>query len=346
MSMRLLHTTQLKLKEFSGPSHVPRGYAILSHTWEEREQTYRDLERIRTRCKRDGTSRRDFIASKIRNCCDQVKRWGCDWVWIDSCCIDQENNAELSEAINSMFGWYVHAEVCIAYLSDVPAGHHDDMFAKNSAFRSAKWHTRGWILQELLAAKHVIFMSREWTPLGTKVQLSSLISEITGIREGFLKGELSVHGIASIAERMHWAFRRETKRKEDQAYCLLGLFDINMVPQYGEGSIRAFQRLLKKLVKTSNDASILLWGGCHSRVHDPLPAIPIHEMRARFHSVGHNQRFFLAQAPHDFTSGKISRQTEVLSGTPMDSAFERVSELRSRHYFTMLMEKTHDIDIE
>ena len=39
----------------------------------------------------------------------------------------------------------------------------------------------------------------------------------------------------SIAQRMSWASRRVTTRDEDIAYCLLGIFDVNMPLIYGEG---------------------------------------------------------------------------------------------------------------
>lgn len=41
---------------------------------------------------------------------------------------------------------------------------------------------------------------------------------------------------------MRWAASRETKRLEDMAYCLLGIFNVNMPLLYGEGR-RAFIRL-------------------------------------------------------------------------------------------------------
>ena len=40
--MRLLHTTDYKLKEF-GAHEIPL-YAILSHVWEEDEITFQDIE--------------------------------------------------------------------------------------------------------------------------------------------------------------------------------------------------------------------------------------------------------------------------------------------------------------
>ena len=61
--------------------------------------------------------------------------------------------------------------------------------------------------------------------------------------------------MASIAERMSWASRRKTTRVEDQAYSLLGLFEINMPLLYGEGRT-AFRRLQEELVRTSSDTSV------------------------------------------------------------------------------------------
>src|SRR5277367_5000858 len=34
-------------------------------------------------------------------------------------CINKESSTDLSEAINSMYSWYGHAEVCYIYLADV-----------------------------------------------------------------------------------------------------------------------------------------------------------------------------------------------------------------------------------
>lgn len=63
---------------------------------------------------------------------------------------------------------------------------------------------------------------------------------------------------ASIAQRMSWASRRKTKRQEDIAYCLMGIFDVNMPLIYGEGN-RAFIRLQEEILKRVNDESIFAW---------------------------------------------------------------------------------------
>lgn len=46
---------------------------------------------------------------------------------------------------------------------------------------------------------------------------------------------------------MSWAAKRETKREEDVAYSLLGIFDIHMPLIYGEGREKALVRLHKEI---------------------------------------------------------------------------------------------------
>jgi hypothetical protein len=58
---------------------------------------------------------------------------------------------------------------------------------------------------------------------------------------------------------MSWASHRQTTRTEDLAYCLLGLFDINMPLLYGEGD-KAFIRLQEEIMKNSDDQSMFAWG--------------------------------------------------------------------------------------
>jgi hypothetical protein len=58
---------------------------------------------------------------------------------------------------------------------------------------------------------------------------------------------------------MSWASKRQTTRPEDRAYCLFGIFSVNMSPLYGEGSTKAFRRLQEEIMKTSTDLSIIVW---------------------------------------------------------------------------------------
>lgn len=121
-AMRLLDTTTLKLTYFTEGQQEPD--AILSHTWGHEEVTHRDLEQYHDAISRQLPSA-DIISSrtgfqKIQGYCDQARRDGLRWAWVDTCCIDKTSSAELSESINSMSKWYRESDVCYAYLSDVP----------------------------------------------------------------------------------------------------------------------------------------------------------------------------------------------------------------------------------
>ncbi|THU76740.1 hypothetical protein K435DRAFT_878786 [Dendrothele bispora CBS 962.96] len=58
---------------------------------------------------------------------------------------------------------------------------------------------------------------------------------------------------------MSWASSRKTTRPEDMAYCLMGIFGVNMPPIYGEGEAKAFMRLQQEIIKWSDDHSIFAW---------------------------------------------------------------------------------------
>jgi hypothetical protein len=222
-------------------------YAILSHTWGEdhEEVNFKDLT-IGPRKTKSGYK-------KLRFCAEQAARDGLQHFWVDTCCIDKSNNTELSEAINSMFRWYRNATKCYVYLSDVSTNNHDQVNPSlpswEPAFRKSRWFTRGWTLQELLAPSSVEFFCSKRKRLGDKKSLERLLHEITGIAVQALQGTpLSEF---SVNERMSWAKTRQTKREEDRAYSLLGIFDIHMPLIYGEEAASAFRRLQEEIDKNS-----------------------------------------------------------------------------------------------
>jgi hypothetical protein len=221
---------------------IPQKYAILSHTWEAEEVTFEDL--------RDGIGMNKAGYKKIRFCGEQARRDGLQYFWVDTCCIDKSSSAELTEAINSMFRWYRESTKCYVYLSDVsrPAVDSDDL-AWEAAFRISKWFTRGWTLQELIAPILVEFFSEEGELLGDKSTLEGHICEIACLPAKALRG--SPLSDFSITSRMSWAERRETTCEEDQAYSLLGIFDVYMPLIYGEGRENAFKRLQEEIDKPS-----------------------------------------------------------------------------------------------
>ncbi|KAI1089237.1 HET-domain-containing protein [Rostrohypoxylon terebratum] len=258
--MRFLETHTAKetgiLKLVDKTSNELPTYAILSHTWEENEIVFDDIE--------NGTANNAYhkdpatlaSLSKIRGACIQAADSGYDYIWIDSCCIDKRSSAELSEAINSMFVWYRDAAVCYAFLLNSP--NELDTQEAQHIFANDKWFTRGWTLQELLAPAEVIFFSGDWIPIGEKRLLCVLLADITGIDKEILLGERPLTS-ASVARRMSWAAKRVTTRPEDRAYCLMGIFSVNMPMLYGEGGEKAFIRLQEEIMKQSDDQSLFAW---------------------------------------------------------------------------------------
>lgn len=155
--------------------------------------------------------------------------------------------------------WYHYAQVCYAYLADVPGG--DDHQSEASEFARSRWFTRGWTLQELLAPSRLVFYGKDWREIGTRTSLLTRILEVTGIHhDAFHHDAFGTFGQYrfSIAQRMSWAAKRKTTRIEDMAYCLMGIFDVNMPTLYGEGS-KAFLRLQRKIMKVWSDHSIFAW---------------------------------------------------------------------------------------
>src|SRR5438045_93423 len=147
--MRLINSTTHELEEFSGD--IPE-YAILSHTWEKKELSFQDIQ---------GRNAKQMVEfAKVEACCSLAKLDGFDYVWIDTCCIDKTSSSELSEAINSMYQWYKGAQVCYAYLADVPSG--EDLHSTDSSFAKSRWFTRGWTLQELIAPSSLVFYGKGW----------------------------------------------------------------------------------------------------------------------------------------------------------------------------------------
>ncbi|CAI0651187.1 unnamed protein product [Colletotrichum noveboracense] len=226
--MRLINVDTLALEEFIG-DNIPR-YAILSHTWGPDEVCYQDWKNMAVARERTGfqkieLARRHAISQDI------------GYLWIDTNCINKDSSAELAEAINSMFAWYRDAEICYAYLSDVSEAEDCDEAASKDALLSRV------------------------SQIGTRKSLVETISKVTGISTAYLvykRKRIAPISGASVAERMSWLSCRKTSRVEDMAYCMLGIFDINMPLLYGEGS-RAFTRLQGEILRISTDESLFCW---------------------------------------------------------------------------------------
>ncbi|CAP64762.1 uncharacterized protein PODANS_5_3180 [Podospora anserina S mat+] len=221
--MRLINTNDGRFKEFIGNDIPP--YAILSHTWEDGEVTWADMKSGRYQMFR---SKKGY--KKIDMTCRIAKKDGYQYAWVDTCCIDKSSSAELTEAIKSMYQWYQQSSVCYVFLSDLPPPRVTPLEITLSRCR---WFARGWTLQELIAPANVVFFDGEWKDRGDKETMS-------------------------VAPKMNWAASRTTTRIEDTAYCMLGLFNVNIILLYGEGT-KAFRRLQEEIIKYTADFSIFAW---------------------------------------------------------------------------------------
>ena len=280
--MRLINTNTLKIHEFIDHRHAPE-YAILSHCWGSDEVSFKDYTKEKIQ---HGTG-----YTKIISCCAFAKTRGRAWVWIDSCCIDKRSSAELSEAINSMFEWYCVAQECYAYLADVETVLLGTLEGSQQ-FRYSRWFKRDWTLQELIAPKDVVFLTQTWDPFGyiSKPWISSRIRRIFAFERQETDGSVLTDTVANItnipatvlrsyassdysaAQRISWMKGRSTTRLEDVAYCLLGIFGINMPLLYGEG-YRAFERLLIEILNRTGDESVLIYNPGHT-FNTLFPRVP------------------------------------------------------------------------
>ena len=276
--MRLLNINTLILSTFDdfGDARIPH-YAIASHRWfsDEDEVSFQDMlkggkresrgfkkiEGFCTFLRERNTSEtfttmgREHTAATDRDWMhiDIVRgsqgRRPVNWLWIDTCCIDKQNSVELQEAINSMYKWYRQAWECYVYLSDASSA---------EGFVNSLWFARGWTLQELLAPKNLVFLNSNWDVIGHKCPrqhkaelrcvslrngegLNARISLRTGIPEDILENSRALDE-CPITERVKWARERITKKREDMAYCLLGICGVFMPLIYGEGN-NAWRRL-------------------------------------------------------------------------------------------------------
>lgn len=235
-------------------SEIPP-YTILSHTWgpDHEEVIFPDLNQA-SRSKK--TKRKGHMAErkkgfeKLDFCAKQTAKDNLKYFWIDTCCIDKSSSEEITESINSMFRYYERAEKCYVYLPDVKlaeAGLSTSPRSWKHAFRSSRWFTRGWTLQELLAPKRVEFFSFEGLRIGER---ASLIQDIHAATASTLPiSVLDGQKLSQFSpeERISWIAERNTKREEDKAYALQGILGVSMPTIYGEGYEKAFTRLRKAL---------------------------------------------------------------------------------------------------
>ncbi|KAF3004593.1 hypothetical protein E8E14_006516 [Neopestalotiopsis sp. 37M] len=238
-------------------------YAILSHTWgrqmkegtsswggEDDEILFADVGH------KDTSEKKPDAWRKIEKACQAAQKQGCDYLWVDTCCFNKESSAELDESINAMFAWYQQSKVCLVYLADFQVDSVDEQ--GKAELKKCRWFQRGWTLQELIAPETVEFYNQDWKKVGSRIDLVDILHEITEIDRDALTGERSCLSF-TVAERMKWAAHRETKRPEDRAYSLLGLFGVQMSLIYGVGGKAAFRRLQVEIIQNTTDMTVFAW---------------------------------------------------------------------------------------
>ncbi|KAK4907126.1 hypothetical protein LTR49_023821 [Elasticomyces elasticus] len=272
IEMRLIHTRDYTRKRFGSP---PAKYAVLSHRWYADEKEV-DYQKFSSEDLTDKTQETDGL-NKIRNACIKADEAELDWLWIDSCCIDKTSSTELNESLRSMFRWYRQATICLTYLADVkvseslpttfrllkPVKRDDDSIRTNS-----EWFERGWTLQELLAPTHMMFYDKQWKKIGTKKDLVEDLEKITSISESYILNPDTIRA-ASVAMKLSWARDRMTTQEEDRVYSMIGIFDVSLLVDYGEGEATAFRRLQESILHDSRDESIFAWTSLTSNMMQP-----------------------------------------------------------------------------
>ena len=251
--MWLINTETLQLEFFSGATAVD--YAILSHTWGDGEVTFGDMSHKSVAQKKAGWPKIEMTCRLARMASPPLA-----YAWVDTCCIDKTSSTELSEAINSMFGWYRASSLCLVYLADFqirPGEDADSDPEVQARLGRCRWFSRGWTLQELIAPGRLHFCHSSWEVFGTKESLWNVLRQITGIDATVLK-DASCLDAVPVGRRLSWAAQRRTTRIEDVAYSLLGIFDVNMPLLYGEGP-KAFVRLQEEIARSTNDLSLFAW---------------------------------------------------------------------------------------
>jgi len=242
-------------------------YVMLSHTWEEKEARLHEIDN-------KAIYKLNPVGgiAKLQSFCKIVREAGHRWAWIDTCCIDQNNNIEVQRSVNSMFAWYRRSALTIIYLSDVPPG------SKSGAIALSAWVTRGWTVQEFLAPNIVLFYQNDWTlyldDRSSNHKESVVIMRELEIATGIDAQSLTAFqpGMTCAREKLQWASMRVTTLPEDIAYALFGIFGVHLLVIYGETQQNALGRLLQEIIAQSGDISCLDWIGRSSEFNSCLPA--------------------------------------------------------------------------
>ena len=242
-------------------------YVVLSHKWEDNEPLFQEVIQITVYGLGDSPTH-----DKLQTYCKIARKAGFRWAWSDTVCINKSDNSVLQESLVAMFKWYQGAALMIVFLRGVNSS------SLPGALAGSIWNTRGWTLQEYIAAKKIHFYTEDWTPyrdlpLSNHKESSEVIAEMEQATGMSAQQLMSLRpGLSNIREKLCLASTRRTTRVEDAAYSLLGIFEAAGISAiYGEGEV-SLGRLLANIVTRSGDASVLAWTGERNRFNSCLPA--------------------------------------------------------------------------
>ena len=187
-------------------------YAILSHCWcavKEHELSFNEVRDLSI----DAVDKLQGCGhyEKVVGACNKARADEIEWFWAAPYCISLENNTDLSEAVNTMYRWYVNSKRCYTYLHDI----NTYSSSMKTCLNNLKWFLCGWTLQGLIAPKDIEFVDSCWNKIDNKTNMISVLKDIMGILQDVLTHGLPpLHHLQrpSVAQIMSWAANRWTRR--------------------------------------------------------------------------------------------------------------------------------------
>ena len=242
-------------------------YAMFSHVWEGKEPSFQDVNLVNSVWDLDSSP----LNEKLRKFCEVVRSEGYRWGWSDTCCIDKTISTVLNQSLTMMYKWYQASAATLVLLASVSSP------SALGDLTNSTWMKRAWTEQELLAPKVIRFYDRNWKPYlddtrsnhKESPEIMQELADAIGVsREtiiAFSPDDLS------IREKLRLASTRSATVEEDVAYSLIGIFESDIRPHYGEGDA-ALGHLLEEIVARWGDVTVLAWTGKSSPYNSCIPA--------------------------------------------------------------------------
>ena len=241
-------------------------YVTFSHVWQGKEPSFQDVNLAGSVWKLDLSP----LNEKLQNFCEIVRTEGYRWAWSDTCRIDKTISTALNQSLTMMYKWYQASAATFVLLEDVESP------SALGNLTGSKWMTRAWTVQELLAANVVKFYDRNWKPYLSDTRSNhkespEIMQELADAIQVAHETILAFNpDDLTIREKLRLASTRNATVEEDVAYSLIGIFQSDIRPHYGEGDA-ALGHLLEEIVARSGEVTVLDWTGKSSPYNSCLP---------------------------------------------------------------------------